>query len=242
MLPTSATLDFKEERFKFSGKTQAPFSNYSLKPSTIRIPTSTTIAVFAPNLTPLLKKRFLLPQDFDNWLTENIKAQNGQYLLVLGQELDFAIIFKPQKTIDFSELSKIKTEEPKDSSSNSPYKQETENNLNFHLLKLPQETQETTFTFFEIGEWVFMTSSFQSAKQLVATQKGEAPFLNFLDFQKEPLSLAILIRNTTPQDSQALALFIKDDQKVKTQFEKIKEAQLIISDKELSGFIDFSKQ
>lgn len=240
LLPTTARLKFSQDRLNLTGQTAAAISGgqFNLPPyNTLKIPNSTSVAIFAEDLTRLLERKYSLPADVKNWLTQSLESANGQYFLIFGQNLDTALIAKPLSKFDFSSLSQNEIGQ----NSGLSYKQQTEDGLNFHLLKLSQaDGQEITMTFFEMGTYLVLTSSLEAARELINTQKGQEATINFPDSSINSVSSAILIRPASVDNFQALSFFTDQSAKLQPYLAKVDKALFVVRDKDFSLTVDFS--
>lgn len=234
--PVTAHLNFTKERLNFQGKATAALTNTTITPiANFQIPASTNLAIFAPDFTSLIKKKFVMPKDFQTWLDQNLASDSGQYLIIFGTD-DFALVTKPSNPPDFAHLTAQST-------TGEFYKQEITANLNFHLVKLPQgDKKEITLTFFEQGPLLFMTSSRKIAQELADVQKGISPTINFWPQGQTPVSAALLWQSPKSSSSQDLLwLLVGDDTRLASALAKIPQARLTIADQEFWGYFDFSQ-
>lgn len=237
--PVTFDLEFTKERLNFQGKATGVLSGATHVPiANLQIPASTSLAILAPDFGNLIKKRLApMPADLQAWLDQNLASTNGQYLIIFGDGGDFALVVKPLKQPDFTALATLQ------SSTSEPYKQETTANLNFHLVKLPQESQkEITFTFFEQGLFLFMASSRAAAQELANVQKGDIASLNFWPNVEKPVSAAIFWQNSQEVNQDSLSFLVGEDTHLAATLAKISQARLIIRDQEFSGYLDFSDE
>lgn len=207
------------DRLTFSGSTEIPILNSSFSsPSGFKLPSTTSVALYSKDLKPRLLKNANIPKEVTTWIAQNLKSESGQYLVIFNKNNDFYLSTKPQNAVNFSNLQKL-----------SPYKQEVENNINIHLSNL---------AFFQIGEWVYATNSLQNAKDIIAIQNGQAPHVNFPKTEKE-VSLAIFLRGNGEVEPGTLSMLVENGQSLEKYLKNTKEALFVLSDKKISGYIDF---
>lgn len=231
--PVTIDLDFTKERLNLQGKATGVLSGATPVPiANLQIPASTSLAILAPDFGNLIKKRFVMPKDFQTWLDQNLTSDAGQYLIVFGESGDFALATKPQNPPDFATLA---------AQSDEFYKEESDANLLFHLIKLPQESQkEVTFTFFQEGPFLFMASSRAAAQELADVQKGDVTSLNFWPNVEKPVSAAIFWQNSQTVNQDSLSPLVGEDTHLAATLAKISQARLIIRGQEFWAYLDFS--
>ncbi len=231
--PIEAKIKIEPQTITAGGVAEAQLSLLSMED--FKLPQSTNLAVFAANFSQFPKARFKLPQEFSVWLDTNLAAP-GQYLVIFGPDADFAIIFK-SKSPDFEGLKNIRME------GEEPLykKEEPENGIELHLLKLPQESkdQTPTFSFFQIDQWVFMTSSVNAAREFIKIQKSQDPSFNFSG-SKEPVSAVIIFRNTkeAPVGENFYNILLPNTPQIAKTLDKISELKFTLKADRFSGLIN----
>ena len=168
-------------------------------------------------------------------------------MFIFGKNSDTAIIFR-SKALDFESLKNIQI-----ASLPEPfYKEELQENVNFHLIKLPQDTtggKDQSLTIFQIGEFVFLTSSRQAAIEMVQFQKkSQGNSINFGPLSADGTrSLSILFRNPdeSPLDANFLGLLfatspstLENGEAITKSLNHIKELQLVLKGDQFSGLIN----
>lgn len=245
LTPLKSSLDFNSQKIIFSGETSHnPFQN-ELRIENIKVPSSSNLVVFAPDFKDFIKARIILNPKLSDWFEKNLSSKEGQYLVIFGQNSDFSIIFKA-KEIDFESLKYIQVA----SASEPFYKEEIEDNLTFHLLKLPEDQrtkQLNNITLFQLGPWVFLNSSYESAKYLLKVQKSqESSIDSFSKYPNKTTSFAIhfLNGNDSPINQSFLEVLFLDFTNLsipKVKFakvlDKVKEFEYFLNDKDFSGLI-----
>lgn len=230
--PVALDLNFTENSVTFSGESHIPLIEANLTPlQAFKLPASTYLAVFGRDFGQILKKHFSLPQ-LDFWIDQNITSEGGQYLTLFTPDANFAISFKAQKPLDTAALEQIAAEVGQDA-----YKQESADDTLIHLVKSSQK-DGATLAIFEMGEWVYATTSLESAKQLIAVQKGDAPFINFPK-TSQSVSLVIFFKKTENLNSESISQITTNSQKLTNYLENIREALIMLSGNQISGYVDF---
>lgn len=230
--PIKTDLKFQKEKLQFSGTTKMSLLTDSFSPDrNFKAPQEFSVALFGKNFLPLIEKKVILPPDFKKWLDTNLKNTSGQYLFLFGDKPDFALIFKKDLSVDFENLeSRVLPDS---------YKEETQDNITFHLVKIREEDNEQNYVFFEMGDQVFVTSSLGSAKELVQSQKSASVVPNV--FGKDPVAVAIVVQNAADQKAgTALKFLLGGEQKLTSHMDKIKTFRLILKNQEFWGYLDFS--
>lgn len=224
ILPIKANLKFQKEKLELTGTTQASQLTDAISPDqNFKAPKEFSVALFGPNLLPLVEKRLTPTPDFKDWLNTNLKNTSGEYLF-LFKNMDLALIFKEDSPLDFENL--------KSQISPNSYKEETQDNITFHLVE--------NYVFFQSGDHIFVTSSLESAKDLEESQKGILSKTNI--FGNDPITIAILIQNSPDKKADsALKFLLGDEQKISGNLDKIKTVRVFLKDNEFSGSIELLK-
>lgn len=236
LVPIESKLNFSQDNLIISGSSHSSFLQEAYMED-FKLPASTNLAVFAPNFREFITAKFNFPKQFNSWL-DNHMVENGQYLAVFGQNADYVVIFKA-KNVDFESLKDIELsyDEP-------VYKQEeSQEGVNFHLLNLPkrQADKSLTVTLFEIGPWIFITSSYDAAQELVKVQKSEiAQVVNFRAPKNEPVSLVILFNNQDqyPMGENFRSFLLPEAFGFAKTLEKVSQLQFVLKGKQFSALIN----
>lgn len=241
--PVTTKIILSPDKIQFSGQLTANPSVAAQKLHTnLKIPPTTTIAVFAPDFKSYLKEKLRFPAPHQLWLEQNISSDQGQYFLVKtqndnqsDQDLDFALIFKKSTPINFQEFAQISEDDQE-----SAYKQEIIDDMQFHLLKfpMPEDNRQITLTFFQIGQWFFMASSQESAKDLFNVQTAQASSVNFWpQIPKQPVSFAVLWQNSDKNISHNVLTFLTGQKLPQVILDTIQEARFVLNEREFTGSI-----
>ena len=228
--PIVTNLIFEKNRvdFKRSTETSLNLNTYS-NDLEFSYPDATTVILFGQNLLPYIKKSTNLPEDFKTWMDENLKNTKGQYLILFGDKPDFALAFSKELSPDFGKLKSLKV-------AAESYKEETQDNVTFHLLKITNTQNEENYIFFESGDLVYITSSLESAKELEQLQKS--PQNNIFNV-KTPVSFALFIKNSPDHKAdKALKFLVGNQQQLTKYVEKVKTATFYLNGKEFSGSVE----
>ena len=227
--PVVLNLKFKTDSISFSGTSHIPLYDANLPtPTGSKIPTTASIILYGQDFKPIITKE-AHQTEFGAWLEDNLSSQNGQYLMLFDE--GFALKFKPQKPLDLVKLQEIK------SPSEPLYKQETVTDTIVHLVKISSEEQET-WAIYQIGDWVLLASSFDIAKNVLALELGEAPYINFPKTDQN-VSLVIYFRDQEVANPNSLSLITTNSQKLTKYLDNIKEALIVLDGEKISGSIDF---
>lgn len=170
MTPTKINMKLTDKSINFSGETSIPTTSNLLDVQKIKVPKMTNLAIFAPNLGSFVKARLNVPENISGWFDRNLNNSQGSYLAVYGSNADFSLLFKNNQ-INFEELKNLKN-----SSGEPIYKEETGSDTKFHLLQIPsinsQNQSPQTLAFFQLGDYKAMSSSLDSAKAFIDSQKA----------------------------------------------------------------------
>lgn len=223
--PVEFDLDFNKESVLISGQSHIPLVEATLpSPTGFKIPSGAILTVFGSDFKRIITKDLDTENAFSEWVVENVNSNDGQFLML--NENAYFLSFRPRASLDFDKLQKFLDEEN--------YKQETDSDITIHIVKIDQRT----LAFFEHGQWAHVTTSLEDAKNMLAVQKGEAPYLNFPKTDPE-VSLAVYFKKGESSIDNSLAQIVTGSQKLAKYLENIKEALIILSGEQISGYIDF---
>lgn len=220
--PIKTDLDFAKNKLSFKGETEVSIISSTQKPDlNINYPETTTVALFGQNLVPFIEKG-TTHQDLKKWMGDNLKNSSGQYLIVYRDNPDFALVYKKDSPPDFEKIKSLKV----------IYKEETQNDITFHLVD--------NFVIFELGDLVFVTPSLDSAKDIASGQKDASKNQNIFG-QSDPINFAIVVHNSPDHQAvSALKFLIGDEQKLTNYIEKIKSASFFLKDNTFHGEVELS--
>lgn len=222
-LPISSTFDISQNRITFGGTLQ----NSNLreqKMESFKLPSSTNLAIFGPQLMEYFFLKVNLPNELMIWVYQ-ADLQEGQYLAIFDRDL--CLIFKSD-LLDLESLNELDIENQEESF----YKKEESHGVTMHVTS-------TGTTFFQIGEWIFAASSYEAAQKMVDAQKSPANYLNFSTSQN-PVSFYIHFKNGEdfPLNSEFVNTSIFQGAKSGQYLEKIEEIQFVLKGSSFSGLIN----
>lgn len=181
--PINAKIALGTDTLNFKG-TLTRNQNPTLPFENIKIPISANTAILGHDFKYFLKKNLQPPADLSVWIDKNLNSNIAQYLIVFGENYDFAVIFK-SKEINFSDLKNIK-----DEAGQSIAKEETSDDTTFVLLKL--KGNQNSPTIFQKNGWNYFVSSPGGAKDLESAAKSAGQTTEFPALpQRENLSMVI---------------------------------------------------
>lgn len=227
LTPIEADLEFGSRKIAFGGRIEIPQKQFAL--AKVGMPESTTLAVFAKDLRGFIKKSFKIPKELDSWFGDNLSSA-GQYLIVFGEDGDFAVIAKAAG-FNAGGLQDIEDVE----SGESIYKQESKEQTTFHLLKLEAQNEKTikTSALFEKDGYIYFVSSYNAVEELFKNQDQNFPWM------ESEAVLAIFFRSLEnsplPQDFWDM-VFSGNHQDFR--LDKIEKMTFILKDRQFSGLID----
>ena len=233
--PVKANLNILPGKIAFKGKVNTSLLQ-DQEAKSIKIPPSTNLAVFSGNLIAFIKSRLILSQEFSAWLSKNLASDQGQYLVVFGPNSDFTLIFK-NPNIDFLALKDIKDPQ----SDESAYKEELTDNIKLYLFKLPQSLngEDLTCVFFQEGDLIYFTSSYEAAQELINTLKSQTPSLDFPPKDTPLASLIILFKNNDQNTGDVFTNFIlSGSNNYSRSINQVRELDFILRSSEFSGLIN----
>lgn len=227
LAPIEADLEFFPGKIAFGGRIEIPQKQFEL--AKVGIPESTTLAVFSKDFRGFIKRSFKIPKELDSWLGDNLSSA-GQYLIVFGEDGDFAVIAKAAG-FNASGLQDIEDAE----SGESIYKQESKEQTTFHLLKLEPQNEKTikTSALFEKDGYTYFVSSYNAVFELFKNQDQNFPWT------ETEAVLALFFRrlenSPLPQDFWDM-VFSGNHQDF--SLDKIEKATFVLKDRQFSGLID----
>ena len=240
--PIKADLNISSKEISFSGKMSHKPSN-NFKVENIKVPKSTHLAIFASNVIDFLNSRYHLPEEFLKWLSKNFPTDKGQYL-VMFNETDFAVLVKSDKA-NYDDLKNITFDKSQES---ADYKEETDQDVNFHLLKLGKDPsrEQLTATVFNLNGYTVFSSSYKSAQKMVSVLKSEEESSTFPSVKEDQqLAFTMIYNSTTNPISQNFVKLLFSDSadlsnqnlKIINTLEKIQQASLTLKTTNFSGLI-----
>lgn len=232
--PINADFKVSEKEFNLTGtKSGQKLEEFDWE--TIKLPASANLIIFAPNFFDFVKSKLVMPDNFSAWLSANLVSKNGQTLAIFGQNSDFVIVWRNQNA-DFESLKNLSA---KINEEDSAYKEESQDGITLYLMRLPQKVNPSfTVTFFQIGEMVFFTSSYESAQELVSIQKSKLPAFTFGPAKiGEEASIALTLRQTENLPSSFFQMLSLDEKRLKSVFSNVKEINFSLKANDFSGLI-----
>jgi len=233
-LPLKAELEITQSQISLEGKYNGPLlKQYAFEK--IKIPKSTNLAIFGPNLGHYLLRHYFVPQDLSLFLTEQT-SNIPNYLVFFGEESNVALLFKQEKTF-FESLNSIKSLEGE-----IYKKEEFDPDLQLHLLKLKdrQSLQEATITIFKIEDYIFITSSRNTAESLIRIYKNqdESDLFNIKN-NAISVSFTFYYRNTNNADISNLyrKVFFQQPAFI-SGIQNIKYLEFLLKQNSFSGLIE----
>lgn len=209
--PIKTDLQLSSKEISFSGKiSHKPSNNFRVE--NIKVPKSTRLAVFASNVIDFLNSRYSLPEEFLKWLSKNFPTDKGQYLIIFGENYDFAVLAKSDK-VNFDDLKNI------------TYKEETDQDVTFHFLKLNKDPsqQQLTATIFNLNGYTILCSSLSCARTITSVLKSGEQSSTFPSVKEgQQLAFTMLYNNTaSPINQNFKSLLFSDSDNLNNQQRKI---------------------
>ncbi|OGD87976.1 hypothetical protein A3D81_00045 [Candidatus Curtissbacteria bacterium RIFCSPHIGHO2_02_FULL_40_17] len=229
--PINAKLNFKTKQVKIKGLTNST-SPVLFLPESFKLPQSTKLAIFAPDIKNFLDSQVNIPPELTSFIN-NLFSQRGQ-LLAFYNDNDFLMITKANQ-VNFDDLSNLKI--PKEEEF---YKREQiEESFETHLLKLPQKTesQKSTLSIFQLGQWIFIASSQEAARKFIQVQKFEKGAIEFP--KSKQATLVVLIKNPDIDTASSLGQILLSSKKDWLNiFSNIQELEFVLKGNVFSGLIN----
>lgn len=226
------TLAFiKDRTITLTGKIKKGLPGQHKLNTNLKIPKNTQIGVATGDFNQIVD-RYLETDKLRQWFDANRETQ-GQYLIIFGKD-NFAIIIPKSGSLDFNALAEAATGPEEE-----VYKQETVevggNSISLHSIKLTQGQEHQLLTLFELGEFLYLTSSGAAARDLINSQLGNAPFTNFAPRLKTVSFFAFLTRVDRAEIPRVDVLFPSQFAKY---LENVKKANLTVSGENFSGYLE----
>lgn len=234
--PISANLEIKEDKINFEGSTSYPPFNHDLIVESLKIPKETSLVVFAPDVSNFAKSRLTLTTEISSWIDTQLSLNSGQYLLILGRNSDIVIIFKnPQVSFEpLKNLSLPESDEPL-------YKEEIQEGITFHLLKIPAESSQRpqTLAFSQIGQWNFLATSLEAIQKVVQAQKTPE-HLTLQNQGRNKASVIIFYQNASPNHTPEFLFEVMfgAEKKVAEFLKNVELIEFSLIGKDFSGLIE----
>ncbi len=236
--PVYADLNIPENQLHFNGTTSHPLLNTSFKPKNFKIPESAIINIFGANLQTFLLSRLNIPPELNTWINQHLKKDSPQYLLIFNSS-DMALLWQDPQ-IDFSTLKNINAK-------GTTYKEENQEDISYHLYKLPKNKQgkETTMAFFNLNDFAIAATSAYSAKEIAKTIRSAENSRNSIDNTSET-SYFLEFKNPQKKlDSNLKSVLFNDNgqslpkEKIFNVLENISEFKLTLKGNSFSGLINW---
>lgn len=129
--PLKAKMKLGTNYLNFSGNLKRNLEGADFQFESIKLPDLTSLAIISRESADFLTD-FSSSREYQDWISQNVKSENGVYLVVFGPASDFAVAFK-NNSFRVDQLKKIK-----DSKGEPAFKEKTIDDTNFGLLNLSQ--------------------------------------------------------------------------------------------------------
>jgi hypothetical protein len=244
-VPTKVNMKLTDKTISFSGETSIPMVSNQLDVQKIKVPQTTNLAIFAPNLGSFVKARLNVSENVSGWFDRNFNNPEGSYLALYGSNADFSLLFKNNQ-INFKELKNLKN-----SSGEPIYKEESGSDSKFYLLQIPsinpQNQSLQTLAFFQLGDYLVMSSSPDAAKAFIDSQKASdsIEFPKSQNISKTSLIVEYLNTDDNPAPESIEEFLLQNWQassrpksKLAESLKNIKDASFILKTQAFSGLIN----
>src|SRR3989344_3876135 len=230
--PIKANVNFKTKQVRFNGSVNAN-SLGELTPESFKLPASTKLAIFAPDVKSFVNQKLNITPENDSWLS-NLFLEKGQVLAFWGDKNEFFIITKASQ-VNIDELANIKI-----ATDEQFYKKDqVEGSFEIHLLKLPKNTDEeqTILSIFQLGPWVFLAFSPEASQEIIQVQKSQKPSIDFPK-NTEKSTLVVLFRNLDQSASESISQLFDGKKEWLKTFENVKDLEFVLKGNTFSGLIN----
>ncbi len=231
LTPLSANLDIAPDNVQFTGSTDNGPTFESFTPAILRVPAAANLIVAANDFKNFARDKFNLPNEYENWLANNITSPPGQYLIVFGQNSDFAIVVKNKP--DFEALKNIQIKGNND----APYKQEVMDNVTLHLIKITTKEQNKTYAFFQVGDFAYFVSSYEGAQELLKVEKAQTPGTIFKPAQNGKIVFAMEYQNPGSLPKDFAKTILANANEPPPVLTKVRKINLTLKTDSFSGLI-----
>lgn len=229
--PIKTQAFIKDGNLTFTGKIKRGLPGQHELNTNLKIPKNTQIGVATGEFNQIID-RYLETAKLRQWFDANQKKR-GQYLIIFGRD-NFAIIIPKSGSLDFNSLAEAAT-----SPEEEVYKQETfevgSNSISLHSIKLARQNQYQLITLFELGEFLYLTSSGAAARDLINSQLGNAPSVNFAARSQTASFFAFWSKVDGTETPRVDVIFPSQFAKY---LQNVKKANLEITGKNFSGSLE----
>lgn len=167
LTPVKTSLNFSAHRLSLEGTLDYTLGSANIKPEPIKLPTNTTFAAFANDLSTFAKKQSNLQPETQKWLDENLNIASGHYLIIF-KDSNFALFFK-NEGINFGSLQELTGNDSR----------------KIHLL-------ESNLLLFQIEPWNIITSSQETGNSIELAQTQASFNLNLASISEDAMFIALL--------------------------------------------------
>ncbi len=223
--PINGQLHVKSNQVTFSGQLDRPLKTKDIEVESFRFPKNLNFATAAENLTENAQKYLNIPQQIGKDIEQN-SALALQIIAFFGEQNNGVYIFK---TGNF-DIDSYKNQSA--GVSGITIKEETIEGTKFSLLN--------NLASFQIGEWTFLTTSFDSAKGLFQHQKDPKDSIYFPPKGNSASpTIALFYQDTaaSPVAENLLLGIFGSKEKIPGFLSKIEKMDLIVNQKDFYGAV-----
>lgn len=228
--PITTQVKFTGNTVLAKGKTKKSLASDHQVNTGLKIPKDTQIGVFTKDFNKIVYQ-YLETEKLRQWFAKNA-ASYGQHLIIFGRE-NFAIIIPKSDSLDLNSLVEAIPSE------GERYKQEIfevgGTSIGLHSIKLAPGRQHQLLTIFELGDFLYLTTSPAAARDLINSQLGNAPSVNFATKPKTASFFAFFTRVEGAEIPQVDVVF---PSQLAKYLESVKKANLEVTGEDFSGYLE----
>lgn len=233
LTPAKGDFQLKAKQFKFSTLFDRKFQLANFEVKQIKIPKSTALSIFAPDLSRFVTERLAPTSEEKVIIQNNIGASQGHYLLIFpdGQ---FVLIYHNE--LNPQGLTEISTE------ASAQAQTKDQNNPKIYALK-KDINPNSNLVFFETNNYQALASSSQVVKDIMGEENLKDTFPK-PDSQKASIIISFAASAGTSLSDQFYNFLLPpgsiseiNKSRLKQSFEKIETVNLLLKDSIISGLI-----
>ena len=231
-LPATSKIKILDHAVSFSGSLKrAPLA--PLPAVDLMLPQATNLVVYAADFKQLIKVKLPVPLDLELWLDQNFFTSHGQVMAVFGENADFVFASRAVP-VKFEDLQNIK------SGNGEPlYKKDQFGEaFDLHLVKIPTSKRQITAAFFQIGQWLFFTSSKEAAEQVIKVQRQDLPGFEFSSPRDSTFILLVINDDQNPLNDNSYHLVLDKESPIPNSLTNVRLLKFILMDEAFSGLIN----
>lgn len=220
-----------DDMVEVEGHMTRPLTTKNVKEGKLKLPKSTNVALASQSLSSFAKSKLGFPESLKDWVQTASASDYFQYFINFGTN-ENVYVFKNQ-----DQLKDIKNLESKELS----LKEESQDDAKIVYLTFqnPQTQQNQTLSLISEGDYTYIASSPQSAREIINLQKSSKNSFEFPFKSKEKVVSALYAKNNNEEFINTLRSIILNASPNTIAFAKnIDYFYLVLSQMQFSGLIN----